>query len=68
MGTLISHAAAPQAGMLHATIQHNPLQTFTASAIRRDLVTVVTGAFMGAIQVDTAAMETDTGEEALVHV
>lgn len=54
--------------MLHVAIQHNPLQTFAAFAIRCDLVTVVTGAFMGAIQVDTAAMETDTGEEALVHV
>lgn len=29
---------------------------------------MVTGTFVGAIQVDTVAMETDTREEALIHI
>lgn len=69
MQTLLSRAAAPQASTtLHPTAQHNPLQTFTASAVWCDPVTVVTGTFMTALQIDTAAMETDTREEALVHI
>lgn len=68
MQTLLSRAAAPQAAKLRPTAQHNPLQTFTASAVRCDPVSVVTGTFMTALQIDTAAMETDTREEALVHV
>lgn len=68
MQTLYSHAAAPQVGALHSATQPNPLQTFTAPAVRGDLVTMVTGTFISAIQIDTAAMETDTREEALVDV
>lgn len=66
--TPLSHTAAPQAGMLPPTTQHNSLQTFAASFVWCDLVTVVTGTFVGAIQVDTVAMETDTREETLIHV
>lgn len=29
---------------------------------------MVTGAFVGAFQIDTAAMETDPGEHALIHI
>lgn len=29
---------------------------------------MITGAFVGAIQIDTAAMETDSWEHALVHI
>lgn len=68
MQTLLSRAAAPQAATLHPSAQHNPLQTFTASPVWCDPVTMVTGTFMTALQIDTAAMETDTREEALVHV
>lgn len=63
MQTLLSHAAT-----LRPTAQPDPLQTFTASAVRCDPVTMVTGTFMTALQIDTAAMETDTREEALVYV
>lgn len=68
METSFSHTAAPQAGMLPPTTRHNSLQTFAAFFVWCDLVTVVTGTFVGAIQVDTVAMETDTREEALIHV
>lgn len=63
-----THADAPQAATLHPTAQHYPLRTFTVSSVRCDPVTVVTGTFVAALQIDTAAMETDTREEALVHV
>lgn len=55
-------------GELHPTARHNPLQTFTVSAVWCDLVTMVTGAFVGAFQIDTATMETDSREHALVHI
>lgn len=29
---------------------------------------MVTGAFMGAVQIDTAAVETNSGEHALIHI
>lgn len=55
-------------GELHPTALDNPLQTFAVFAVWGDLVTMVTGAFMSAVQIDTAAMETDSREHALIHI
>lgn len=46
----------------------SPGHTFTVPAVCRHLVAVVTGASVGAFQVDTAAVGTDPGEHALVHI
>lgn len=32
------------------------------------MVTMVTGAFVGAVQIDTAAVETDSGERTFIHI
>lgn len=32
------------------------------------MVTMVTGAFVGAVQIDTAAVETDFRERTLIHI
>ena len=46
----------------------NPLQTFTSFAVWGGLVTMVTSAFVGAVQIDTAAVETDSWEHTLIHI
>ena len=53
---------------LHPIALDNPLQTFAGFTVWGDLVTMVTGAFVGAVQIDTASMEADSREHALIHI
>lgn len=50
------------------TALDNPLQTFTGFTVQSGSVAMVTGAFVGAVQIDTAAVEADSGEHTLIHI
>lgn len=53
---------------LRPTALDNPLQTFAGCAVWGDLVTMVTGTFVGAVQIDTAAAETNSRKRTLILI
>lgn len=53
---------------LHPTTLNNPSQTFTGFSVWSNLVTMVTGAFMGAFQIDTVAVVANFRQDTFVHI
>lgn len=53
---------------LHPTTLNNPSQTFTGFSVWGDLVTMVTGAFMGTVQIDTKAVVANFRQYTFIHI